>query len=118
MPYRPLAPHRKNVHAVIRPLTAAVHLVFGSREQDGARPIGAFYTINIDSTLWVPLGGIWYRPLDAQAIEARVLDPVLVRSFAAGVLSGSPLSLPSGEAVHWEAIPRDEAAQLPPPLSH
>ena len=78
MTYRPQPSHRRNIREVILPLTAAIYRVFGSRAQDGGRPIGAFYTVNVDSRVWRYLGGIWYRPLDEEAIRGIHLGPFRV----------------------------------------
>ena len=68
MPYRPTPEHRRNVPGVVLPLTLAICNVYGIRAQDGARPIGAFYTEHVSRDRWVPLGGIWYQPVGEQEI--------------------------------------------------
>jgi hypothetical protein len=117
MIYRPHAEHRKNIRGVLMPLTAAIFAVFGSRAQDGARPIGAFYPKNVSSETWEHLGGIWYRAKDEQAINNRRIDPDVVRAFARSILSGEDVMLRSGSVVTWERLPSAEAAKLPPPLA-
>ena len=116
MPYRPSAPDRRNIKGVIYPFTAALLRVYGSRAQDAGRPIGAFYTKNVDRQLWEPVGGIWYRPLNEELILERAPDEAVVRAFARSIISGEPVTLPSGKVVQWEALLPSEASQLPPPL--
>lgn len=116
MPYRPSPTARRNIRGVIYPFTAALLRVYGSRAQDGGRPIGAFYTKNVDRSLWAPLGGIWYRPLDERQILNRAPNLTLVAEFAQSILSGEPVVLPSGTVVEWEPLSLVEASQLPPPL--
>jgi hypothetical protein len=114
MLHRPQPDDRK-LRKVIYPLTEAIDRVFGHRAQDGARPIGAFYTTNYGAK-WQRLGGIWFRHNDEQSIFARVVDPSVVNAFADSILSGDPVTLPDGGVVNWELIPESEAIQLPPPL--
>lgn len=116
MIYRPKPEHRKNIQGVAIPLTAAIHQVFGSRAQDGARPLGAFYTENIDARVWQHLGGIWYRPLNEEMVARRIVKAIALLAFARSILSGEAVVLPSGMVVGWEAVPLPEACQLPPPL--
>jgi len=116
MPYRPLAEYRR-VSLLATYLTAAIHRVFGSRAQDHARPLGAFYTHNIKRQIWEPLGGIWYRARNEQAVLDRALDEAAIRNFASSILTGEPVVLANGSSVTWELIPVAEALQLPPPLS-
>lgn len=115
--YRPQPHHRRNVHGVLLPLTAAIHSVFGNRAQDLGRPIGAFYPINVSSRTWEHLGGIWYRARDEQKVLSRRLTTNVVAAFAQSIRTGSDVVLPTGSVVTWEAIPREEAVLLPPPLS-
>lgn len=117
MPYRPSPSDRRNVRGVIYPFTAALLRVYGSRTQDGGRPIGAFYTKNVDQELWAPVGGIWYRPLDLELILRRAPNLDIVAAFALSILSGNPVALPSGRIVQWEPLSASETAQLPPPLA-
>jgi hypothetical protein len=98
------------------PLTAAIHAVFGNRAQDRGRPIGAFYPQHVSPTTWEHLGGIWYRARDEQRVLGRRINPSVVQAFAASILTGEPVNLPSGKVVTWEQIPASAAAQLPPPL--
>jgi hypothetical protein len=72
--YRPEPNFRRNIRGVIYPLTAAIHRVFGSRAQDQGRPIGAFYTINVDSRAWEYLGGIWYRAYNEEKVLQRAIN--------------------------------------------
>lgn len=116
MPYRPTSENRKNIRGVIYPLTEAVLRVYGNREQDRGRPIGAFYTLNVDNRLWQHLGGIWYRPITEARLLLREINEDVARAFAASILNGEPVTLPSGRLVNWERIPRNEASQLPPPI--
>lgn len=117
MPYRPTAEHRRNIRGVVLPLTAAIHRVFGSRAQDGARPIGAFYTDHVDDRVWVHVGGIWYRPVDEESVSERSVNEAVVRAFSESLGNGQRVDLPSGAVVEWEAIPAQLAQQLPPPLA-
>lgn len=113
MPFRPTPPHRRNVSGVIYPLTAAIARMFGIR-QDGAYPIGAFYTVNIDTGVWIPAGGIWYLPRHPSDIEGRSVREEDIDNFLAGIASGRCIVLRSGKAVSWESIPAAAALQLPP----
>lgn len=109
MPWRPTPPHRRNIRGVIYPLTAAIARTYGVRA-DGAYPIGAFYTVNIDNTVWRPAGGIWYLPIDADKIESRNISEEAIERFCAAITSErSPL----GTGINWEAVPDSETAQLP-----
>lgn len=105
--------HRKNRTGVIYPLTASVAAIYGIRG-DGAYPIGAFYTVNIDSKIWEHIGGIWYRPYNSEDIENRRVSEEDLELFSAAVLSGDTITLRSGKRVDWEPIPEAEASQLPP----
>lgn len=116
MTYRPLAEHRKNVQGVLLPLSAAIHRVFGSRAQDNARPIGAFYPHNVSTATWRLIGGIWYCAYDEERVLSRKVNEDVVRQFAASILTGAPVILPSGKEITWEVIPEPEAYQLPPPI--
>lgn len=112
MPFRPTAPHRRNIKGVIYPLTAAVARTFGIRH-DGAYPIGAFYTINIDTGIWAPAGGIWYLPTHPSHIEERSVPEEDIDIFVSGITRGTSVVLRSGRVVLWEPIPAEEASQLP-----
>ncbi len=112
MPYRPTAEHRRNIKGVIYPLTAAVARRYGIRS-DGAYPIGAFYTLNIDNRIWSNVGGIWYRPNDPQAVEARNVEEEDINLFLSAMETGEPTTLRSGKIVTWEPIPQAEASELP-----
>lgn len=112
MPYRPTAPSRKNIRGVIYPLTASVAEIYGIRA-DGAYPIGAFYTVNIDNTVWEHVGGIWYRPYTTSNMEGRPIQEEDIEMFSYSIVNGSSLTLRSGKRVEWEAIPESEARQLP-----
>lgn len=117
MPYRPTPEHRRNVPGVVLPLTLAICNVYGIRAQDGATPIGAFYTEHVSRDRWVPLGGIWYQPVGEQEIQARSPNPLVVEAFESSIRTGEPVQLQSGTVVTWEPIPEVEASQLPPPLA-
>ncbi|SFG51916.1 hypothetical protein [Neptunomonas qingdaonensis] len=112
MPFRPTAEHRRNVKGVIYPLTAAVARRYGIRN-DGAYPIGAFYTLHIDNRIWSCVGGIWFRPSDPLTIENRNVKEEDIVLFLRAIESGEPTQLRSGKAVTWEAIPQAEASELP-----
>lgn len=111
MPYRPTPIHRKNIWGVIYPLTASVAAICGIRG-DGAYPIGAFYTVNIDSSIWEHIDGIWYRPYHPADIEGRVVREEDLELFSNAILSGDTITLRSGKRVDWERIPEAEANQL------
>lgn len=117
MTFRPSPAHRKNIQGVLMPLTAAIHLIFGSRAQDNARPLGAFYPQNVSSKTWEHLGGIWYRAREEQKVLSRKINVERVQAFARSILTGEDVVLPSGSIVEWERIPVFEASKLPPPLS-
>lgn len=112
MPYRPIAKHRRNVRGVIYPLTASVAEIYGIRE-DGGYPIGAFYTVNIDSSVWEHIDGIWYRPYEPDDIRNRKIQEDDIELFSNAVICGGPVTLRSGKQVEWEPIPQFEANQLP-----
>ena len=115
--YRPEPNFRRNIRGVIYPLTAAIHRVFGSRVQDQGRPIGAFYTINVDSRAWEYLGGIWYRAYNEEKVLQRAINQTTIETFARSIFTGENVQMESGIIVTWEAIATFEAQQLPPPLA-
>jgi hypothetical protein len=112
MPYRPLPAHRRNVRGVIYPLTAAVARLYGIRE-DGAYPIGAFYTVNIDSEVWEHVDGIWYRAYHPEKIADRNIREEDIELFLGAILSGHTTILRSKKPVQWEPIPEPEVSALP-----
>lgn len=112
MPFRPTAPHRRNIKGVIYPLTAAIERIYGVRA-DGAWPLGAFYTVNVDSKVWRPVGGVWYVPHDSEKVLGRSFNEDVVSDFCNAIQDGRAVTLPSGKCITWEAIPNVEAAQLP-----
>ena len=112
MPFRPSAPHRRNIRGVIYPLTAAIERTYGVRA-DGAWPLGAFYTVNVDSTVWRSVGGIWYIPHDPEGVSGRRIDEGVIAEFCNAIQDGRAVILPSGRSIAWESIPNFEAAQLP-----
>lgn len=112
MPFRPEARYRKNIRGVIYPLTAAVAQTYGVRD-DGAYPIGAFYTVNIDSKIWLPAGGIWYRPIEPDKILSRDIRDEDTDIFIIGIATGDTTVLRSGKSIDWEQIPDTEAEKLP-----
>ena len=116
MPYRPTSENRRNIRGVIYPLTEAIFRVYGNREQDRGRPIGAFYTINVQGRLWQHLGGIWYRPITEARLLQREINENVARAFAISIVTGEPVILPRGRLINWERIPNNEASQLPPPI--
>lgn len=113
MPFRPTAEHRKNIRGVIYPLTEAIRRLYGTRVVDGAYPIGVFYTINIDSHVWLQVEGVWYRPENPANIEDRSTDNGTVELFLESIDTGADVHLLSGKVVSWEQIPDSEAAKLP-----
>jgi len=113
MPYRPLPALRKNIRGVIYPLTEAIRRKYGTRESDGAYPLGSFYPINVSNKVWIPAGGIWFVPSDSVKIEERVVNELVVQCFMESIEFGAPIELPSGTVVEWERIPSSEADQLP-----
>lgn len=114
MPYRPSSIHRKNRPGVIYPLTAAIRSIYGVR-RDGAYPIGAFYTVNIDSRVWEHVEGIWYRPYSPNEVEDRAILEENIEIFSNSIRGGEPVTLRTGTVVDWELIPAHEANQLPRP---
>lgn len=115
--YRPRKEHRKHP-TVIRALTAAIERVFGTRAEDGAYPLGAFFTRHVGKT-WTPVGGIWYVPTDALKVSQRAVDPNAVDDFARAILSGETVLLRTktiDRKVDWEETPSELACQLPPRL--
>ncbi|WP_141837850.1 hypothetical protein [Herbaspirillum sp. SJZ107] len=116
MTFRPKPEHRKNIQGVLIPLTAAIHLVFGSRAQDNARPLGAFYPQNVSSETWEHLDGVWYRARDEQKVLSRKINVERVQAFARSILTGEDVVLLNSSIVEWEMIPVSEASKLPPPL--
>ena len=112
MPYRPTAENRR-LKRVIFAVTAAVEHIYGTRA-DGAYPIGAFYTVNVSSSSWRPMGGIWYAPRNPADIAGRnILEDI--ERFVISIGSGDETVLRSGRIVTWERIPTTEASQLPTP---
>lgn len=116
MTFRPIPPHRKNINGVIKPLTKAIEEVFGIREGDNGRPLGAFYTVNIINTKWEHLSGIWYRARNEEDIENRRPNRAVVEAFVASIQTGEEVILPSGRIVTWEEISDSEESELPPRL--
>lgn len=112
MPFRPTATHRRNIRGVIYPLTAAIERTYGVRS-DGAWPLGVFYTVNIDSTVWRSVGGIWYVPYNAEEVYGRNINEDVIADFCNAIQDGRNVVLPSGRSITWEAIPNIEATQLP-----
>ncbi|HOI52861.1 MAG TPA: hypothetical protein PLN02_10825 [Azonexus sp.] len=115
MPYRPSSEHRK-IPSVIVHLTAAIHRVYGSRAQDQARPIGAFYPQHVKKDKWEHLGGIWYRAYNEQEILCRNLNAEVVTAFVQSIRTGENARLANGRVITWEQIPSPEASLLPPPF--
>lgn len=113
MPFRPTPEFRRNINGVVLPLTAAIARAYGIRESDGAYPLGAFYTDNIDSRVWRSAGGIWYQPVNAEKVAGRRISEERIEQFAEGIMSGRETALNNGSVVIWERIP-DAVAQLLP----
>jgi len=112
MPFRPTSIHRKNIKGVIYPLTAAIARMYGIRN-DGAYPIGAFYTVNIDRMVWRYTGGIWYQPTNPESIENRIIREEDIELFFNGIANGEDVQLRSGTIITWEEIPEEQASLLP-----
>lgn len=89
--------------------------VYGIRERDGAYPLGAFYTDNIDSRVWRSAGGIWYQPINAEKVANRRISRERIEQFADGIMLGRGVALNNGSVVIWERIP-DAVAQLLPEI--
>ena len=117
MTFRPTAPFRQNIGGVILPLTAAIIRLYGFREQDGACPLGAFYTESIDSRIWRRVSGIWYEPFNRDRIESRPVKGSRIQEFATGVCTGATSELSGGKMVSWESLSADLEQQLPQILS-
>lgn len=114
MPFRPTSQCRKNVHGVIFPLTEAIRRVYGPRPHDQALPLGAFYTVNIDGRVWVPVDGIWYVPRNEQRLNARQVNDNSVEQFSEAIISGASFRLRSGTLVTWEPLSQNVISLLPP----
>ena len=113
MPLRPEPQHRRNIRGVIYPLTAAIRHVYGIRSSDGSYPLGAFYTVHIDSTTWQHAGGIWSSPIVPEEIENRNVNTETMGHFMDSIATGQHVQLPSGTIVTWERIPDTLVQQLP-----
>lgn len=113
MPYRPMPNFRRNIRGVIYPLTEAVRRLYGSRSTDGAYPLGAFYPINVSTSVWSSAGGIWYAPESEIDLNERNPREETVLAFMQSIMSGEPVELPSGILVTWERIPSSEENSLP-----
>ncbi|WP_170152139.1 HNH endonuclease [Vogesella indigofera] len=107
--------HRRD-QTVILTLTAAIERVFGTRDEDGAYPLGAFYTRNVSKKTWRHVKGIWYVPKNPDNFSQRVVDLEAVDHFSRAILSGETVLLGT-TTVDWEAIPEDSAGLLPPRLA-
>lgn len=113
MPYRPMPDSRRNIRGVIYPLTEAIRRLYGCRSTDGAYPLGAFYSINISTSVWRSAGGIWYIPASENDLNERNPREESVVAFMLSISSGEPVELPSGVMVTWERIPTHETIFLP-----
>lgn len=98
------------------PLTAAVYLLYGSRAQDNARPIGVFYPTNVSQATWEHLGGIWYRARDEQKVLSRNVNTEIVQTFVQSIRTGADITLRNGKVITWELIPSADESKLPPAL--
>jgi hypothetical protein len=114
MPFRPRAAFRQNISGVVLPLTAAIARLYGVRGSDGAYPLGAFYTENIDRRVWLQAGGIWYQPISPERVQARRISEVRIQQFMEGILTGVDTRLSNGTTVAWELLPDSVAQELPP----
>ena len=113
MPFRPNPEFRRNINGVVLPLTAAIARVYGIRENDGAYPLGAFYTENIDSRVWRYVGGLWYQPINAEKVANRRISEMRIEQFVEGIMAGREITLNNGTLVIWERIPDALARSLP-----
>lgn len=111
MPFRP-EQHFRRRRNVIYALTEAIRRIYGARSQDGAYPLGAFYTENINRTLWEHVGGICYRPTHELDLDGRSVDENTVIAFMSSIESGETIHIQEGEVVSWEPIPDPEASEL------
>jgi len=98
------------------PLTAAIYLLYGSRAQDNARPIGVFYPTNVSPDTWEHLGDIWYRARDEQKVLSRRVNTEIVQSFAQSIRTGADITLSNGTVITWEMIHSVDESKLPPAL--
>lgn len=98
------------------PLTAAIYLLYGSRAQDNARPIGVFYPTNVRPNTWEHLGGIWYRAREEEKVLNRRVNAEIVQAFAQSIRTGVDLTLRNGTVITWEQIPSVDESKLPPAL--
>lgn len=114
MPFRPRAAFRQNISGVVLPLTAAIARLYGVRSSDGAYPLGAFYTENIDRRIWRQAGGIWYQPIFPGRVQARRISEARIQQFIEGIATGVDTQLSNGTTVTWESLPESVAQQLPP----
>jgi len=113
MPFRPEPAFRRNITGVVLPLTAAIAQLYGIRSSDGAYPLGAFYTENIDSRVWRKVDDIWHQPLSPDRIHARRISEARIQQFARSIVTGEAISLRNGTTVTWEPLPESVAQQLP-----
>lgn len=113
MPFRPMPNFRRNIRGVIYPLTEAIRRLYGSRPSDGAYPLGAFYPVNVSSSVWNSAGGIWYVPQSEADLNERNPREESVLAFMESISSGASVELPSGVLVTWEMMPASEASSLP-----
>lgn len=117
MTFRPTAAFRQNVSGVILPLTAAIIHLYDFREQDGACPLGAFYTEHIDSRIWRHVRGIWYEPFNHDRVMSRSVERSRILEFATSIRTGAAIELLDGKVVSWEALPTETEQQLPQIIS-
>jgi hypothetical protein len=113
MTFRPEAAFRQNITGVILPLTAAIIRLYGFREQDGACPLGAFYTENIDRDVWRRVGGVWYEPFNRERVESRRVSESRVEAFVTGILTAATSRSASARVISWEPVPAELEQQLP-----
>ncbi|MFV7771602.1 hypothetical protein [Shewanella marisflavi] len=92
-------------------LTAAIHSVFGARD-DMALPLGAFFD-KVSTECWLHQEGLWYSPVDVLVYSRRELDDVLVELFCEGICTGQPFRTPSGLLIEFELIDPNIEARLP-----
>lgn len=110
MLFKPTARSRRLLN-VPKHLTAAVHSIFGMRD-DTALPLGAFFD-KLKTETWLHQDGFWYAPADILQYERRDIDQAIVALFREGILSGTPFRMPAGDQIEFEQMDPNIEALLP-----